>query len=255
MPFPLLSGVRMKKRNLDLAAELGEDIDVTEEESIEANTRVAVAPEPVAPVPMAPIALTLEQIQALMASATAGSAANNAALAESITQGIAQARKPIPEGTDQSNPRISDANPLGDRDHPRPLLKCEFFLGTQNADGKVARTYPYEQGDLTVREILALNILQPGHFSIALHDGATIILSVVPEHDGATDALRRLVLVLPGVVTEKKSALKNMLPGPCGIVAQITGVDFSKLKGDALAWLMAEHRAGRYVASREEVAA
>lgn len=248
----------MRRKNLDLAAELGEDVDVTEEQANEA--REIIAPAVVAPVavsPTTPLTLTLEQIQALMASATAGSAANNAALAEAVTQGIAQARKPIPEGTDHSNPRVSDANPLGDRDHPRPALKCEVYLGTQDAKTKqVSRTYPYNADDLTVHEILALNTLEGGHFSIKLHDGSPIKVSVVPEMDEATGTLFRLVIAVPGTVTGKGSALKNMLPGPCNLVSQITGgLDFSRLSNDDLAWFMAEHRAKRYVSERVSVAA
>lgn len=252
----------MKRKNLDLAAELGEDVDVTEAESIAANEIVpaaVVAPAPVAPLaPMAPIALTLEQIQALMASATAGSAANNAALAEAVTQGIAQARKPIPEGTDHSNPRISDRNPLGERDHPSPKLKCEFYLGTQDATTKqVARTYPYEDGDLTVHEVIALNTLEPRNAAISLYGGGTPIkVSVVPEVDAASGDIRRMVLVIPATVTGKGSALKNLLPRPCELVAQIMGgPDYSRLSHDDLAWFMAEHRAKRYVSVRESVAA
>jgi len=245
-----------KKKNLDLAAEMGEDVDVTEDEAMDAATIMAPAPVPAPSAPVAqPITMSVADIQAIVQTAVQAAQSGNQAIAEIVTQGIAQARKPIPEGTDQSNPRISDANPLGDRDHPRPLLKCDFFLGTQDVDGKIARTYPYEQGDLTVREILALNILEPGHYQIHLHDDTQIKVSVVPELDGATDALRRLVLVVPTFVTEKKSAHRNMLPGPCNIVAQITGHDFSKLKGEELAWFMAEHRAKRYVSTREPVAA
>ena len=247
----------MRRKNLDLASELGEDVDVTEDEANEAREIIApVAPAPAAVSTTTPLALTLEQLQALMSMATAGSATNNAALAESITQGIAQARKPIPEGTDQSNPRISDANPLGDRDHPRPALKCEVYLGTQDADKKVSRTYPFTADDLTVHEVLALNTLEGGHYSVKLYDGSPIKVSVVPEMDEATDTLRRLVIVVPGAVTGKGSALKNMLPGPCNLVSQITGgPDFSRLSHDDLAWFMAEHRAKRYVSERAPVAA
>lgn len=249
-----------RRTNVDLRAELGEDIDLTEDEANAAREIIApvvVVPAPVAVSPSAPLSVTLEQLQALMASATAGSAASTAALAQMVTQGIAQAHKPVPEGTDQSNPRISDQNPLGDRDHPRPALKCEVFLGTQ--DGKtqqIARTYPFDGDDLTVSEIMALNTLESGNFSVKLHDGTPIKVSVVPEYDDATDALRRLVIVVPGTVTGKNSQLKNMLPGPCNLVSQITGGrDFSRVSNDDLAWFMAEHRKKNYVAVREAVTA
>lgn len=242
-----------RKRNVDLEAEMGADIDLTEEEANDART-IVPAPQPV--VAAQPLTLTIDDIKQLVATAISASQQGNANLADIVTQGIAQARKPIPEGTDASNPRISDRNPLGERDHPLPLLKCEFFLGTQDNDGKITRTYPYEHGDLTVHEILALNTLQPCVTSIRLHDGAAIKVNVVQERDGATDKLRRMVIVLPTAVTEKKSAIKNMLPGPCNLVAQITGApDVSRLNGAALAEVMAAHRRGEYITEPEKAVA
>lgn len=245
-----------KKKNLDLAAELGEEVDVTEAEANDAATIVVAEPPPAPIASSAPISLSMADLQALVATAVGAASQGNQNLAEIVTQGIAQARKPIPEGTDQSNPRVSEANPLGDRDHPRPLLKCEFYLGTTDPNGRVQRTYPYENNDLTVREILALNTLEPGHYKIALHDGSEIKVSVVRELDGASDAVRRMVIILPTNVTEKKSQIKNMLPGPCNLVYQMMGgSDFARLSLDDLAWFMAEHRAKRYVSRREPVAA
>lgn len=248
-----------RRRNVDLEAELGADIDLTEEEANAAREEViapAPAPAPVA-APAQPLTLTLADLQALVQTAVSAGQQGNADLAAIVTQGIAQARKPIPEGTDASNPRISTFNPLGDRDHPRPRLKCEVYFGTEDAKShQISRTYPFNNEDLTVHEILALNTLQPGHYKAKLHDGTDIKVSVVPEVDGATDALRRLVIVVPGIVTGKGSALKNMLPGPCNLVSQIMGgPDFSKVSHDDLAYFMAEHRAGRYVSSRDTVAA
>jgi hypothetical protein len=211
---------------------------------------------PVAPAAAAPISMSISDIQAIVATAIAASQQGNQNLAEIVTQGIAQARKPIPEGTDASNPKISVFNPLGDRDYPRPGLKCEFTYGTQDAKTKqISRTYPLEAEDLTVIEQIALNTLEAGHYSIKLHDDTPIKLSIVPDLDPATDVLTRMVLVVPQIVTGKGSALKNMLPGPIDIVRQVTGKDFSTLAGADLAWFMAEHKAKRYVSTREEVAA
>lgn len=246
-----------RKRNVDLEAEMGADIDLTEEEANDARTLVET---PIAKVVETPapshLTMSVSDIQAIVKTAVEAAQSGNAAIADIVTQGIAQARKPIPEGTDQSNPRISVFNPLGDRDHPRPLLKCEMFLGTQDGEGKpIQRTYPFNQDDLTVHEILALNILEPGQHEIALYDGMTVSLKIVPEYDQATKALRRLVLVVPSTVTGKGSALKNMLPGPTQIVGQITGVHFGQKPLDELAWFMAEHRKKNYVSKREAVAA
>lgn len=246
-----------RKKNLDLAEAIhGEEIDVTEDEANEANTIVAV--EPPAPVvaPAPQMAVTMADISSIVKAAVEAAQSGNSEMARMVTDGIAQARKPIPEGTDASNPRISAQNPLGDRDHPRPELKCAITLGTQEGKGKpIQRTYPFDDGDLTVQEILALNTLQPGNFVMRLYGGAEIKVSVVPEYDPASDELRRLVIVLPQHVTQRGSQLKNMLPGAVDIVAQLTGHDFSKLSTDDLAWFMAQHRQKNYVAVRESVAA
>lgn len=248
-----------RKKNLDLAAELGEDVDVTETEAVQAAQIVApVAPVPVAaPVaPQASFSMTADDIQKIVAAAVHATSAGNQALADAVTAGIAATRKPIPEGTDASNPRISVLNPLGDRDHPRPTLRHEVFLGTFDAKTKqVQRTYPYLTDDLTVNEVIALNTLEPSVTTIEFHGIGPTKVSVVPERDAVTDEIHRLVIALPTNVTGKGSTVKNMLPGPCGLVAQITGRDYSTLAGEELAWFMAEHRAGRYVTERVAVAA
>lgn len=246
-----------RKKNLDLAAELGEDVDVTEAEAEQAAAIVApvvaVAPAAVAP---QTFTMTAESLQGMITAAVQAAAQGNQALADAVTAGIAATRKPIPEGTDSSNPRISVLNPLGDRDHPRPTLRCEVFLGTFDAKTQqVQRTYPYLTDDLTVNEVIALNTLAPVTKTLDFHGIGPIKVSVVPERDAVTDEIRRMVITVPTSVTGKGSTVKNMLPGPCGLVAQITGRDYSTLQGEELAWFMAEHRAGRYVTEREAVAA
>jgi len=247
-----------KKKNVLLAGEMQDDgapeIDLTEEEANALvpvpviEEPVAVAPAPVAPA--TPITMTLSDLQAVMATVASG----NAALADAVTKGIADAREPIPEN--KIGPGISVFNPLGDQAHPRPDLKSEFFYGTMDAKTKiVSRTYPLLVEDLTVMEVIALNTLEPQNAVIKLHDGSPIKVSLVPELDPATDELTRMVIVVPQTVIGKGSALKNMLPGPCNIVAQLTGIDYEKLSREDLAWFMAEHRAKRYVSVRESVAA
>ena len=248
-----------RKKNLDLAAELGEDVDVTEAEAAQASEIVAPVPPPAAPVAAAPAQtynLTASDLQNMITAAVSAAAQGNQALADAVTAGIAATRKPIPEGTDASNPRISVFNPLGDRDHPRPTLRYEVFLGTFDAKTKqVQRTYPFLDDDLTVNEVIALNTLEPVSTTLEFHGIGPTRVSVVPERDAVTDEIQRLVITLPTNVTGKGSTVKNMLPGPCGLVALLTGRDYSKLSNDDLAWFMAEHRAGRYVTEREPVAA
>lgn len=255
-----------KKRNLmveDALRDPGDpEIDVTEEEgaalTVMPQTVIPVVVTPVAsPVvvaPSAPITMTRDDLQAMITAAVTASAAGNAALADAVTQGIANAREPIPEN--KIGPGISEANPLGDREHPRPHLRCKMTFGTQDAKTKILHeTYPLVDEDLTVREIIALNTLEPVHADCQRLDGAKMKVSIIPEIDPVNDTLAKLTIVVPTDVTAKGSQVKNMLPGVLNLVQQITGRDFSRLAGDDLAWFMAEHRAGRYVTERVAVAA
>lgn len=244
-----------KRKNLDLAAEMGEDIDVTEEEANYAN-EIIEAPVKAPAKAVAPqMSMTVSDIQSIVTAAVEAASKGQANLADVVTQGIAQARKPIPEGTDASNPRISTMNPLGDRDHPRPRLKCEFFLGVKDKSGQIQRSYPFLNDDLSVYEVIALNTLEPVSTKIRRLDDQIMPMEIVATRDPVTDEVRRMVMIVPHEVIGKGSLIKNTMPGPLKIVEQITGHDYDKLSNDDLAWFMAEHRAKRYVAVRESVAA
>ena len=237
-----MSLMKPRKRNLLLADAMRDDtdpeIDVTEDEAETAI--IEPMPEPI-PVP-------------IPEPAPAPPASGNAALADAVTQGIANSREPIPEN--KVSPGISAYNPLGDQAHPRPDLKCKVYLGTQDPRTKqIHDTYPMDQDDLTVQEIIALNTLEPVHAVVERMDGVKMKVSVVPEYDAVTDMLTKLTVVVPGEVIAKRSQVKNMLPGIPALVAQITGHDYAKLSMDDLAWFMAEHRAKRYVSVRDPVAA
>lgn len=258
-----MSLMKPRKRNLLLAGEMRDEgdpeIDVTEDEAeteiIEPMPEPIPEPTPV-PIPSAPasFAMTAKDLQAMITAAVTAAASGNAALADAVTQGIANSREPIPEN--KIDPGISVFNPLGDQKHPRPVLKCPVYLGTQDAKTKqVHDTYPMEDGDLTVQEVIALNILEPVHAVVERLDGVKMKVSIVPEYDAVTDALTKLTIVVPGDVIAKGSQVKNMLPGIPSLVKQITGYDYSKLAGEELAWFMAEHRAKRYVSVRDTVAA
>lgn len=217
---------------------------------------VAAPPHQVEPVAPQALAMTVADIQAIVKTAIEASQGGNAAIAEQITQGIAQARKPIPEQTDAANPRISTLNPLGERDHPRPGLKCELFIGTREPKSQtVQRSYGYVAEDLSAYEQIAINTLQPMTGTIKLLDESPIKVDLVGTRDELTNEIKRLVMMVPLGLIQKKSQNKNMLPSICNIVAQLTGRDYSKLSLDDLQWFMAEHRAKRYVTERESVAA
>jgi hypothetical protein len=246
-----------RKKNLDLAEEInGEEVDVTEEEANDANQ---IVPTPVVappPAPPAVVGVTIADIQAIVKTAVEAAQSGNQHFAQIVTDGIAQARKPIPEKTDADYPRVSTLNPLGEKDHPRPGLKCEFYLGTKlPKTGQAQRTYPFVADDLTAQEQIALNTLEPTSGVVQLLDGAEIKVEVAPTRDDITNAIVRMVLVVPQYVIEKNSQHKNMLPSICNLVEQLTGKNFAKLSLDDLAYFMAEHRKKHYVSERESVAA
>jgi hypothetical protein len=239
-----------RKKNLDIAEALGEDIDVTEEESVEANT-IVKAPTPVAPTPT--LSMTATDIGAIVRAAVEAAQGGNQELAEAITTGIKQS---APKRDNDNYPGVSALNPAGEREHPRPGLKCRMTLGIRDAKTRaVVETYAMDADDLTAYEQIALNTLEPWEGKISLLDGDVIPLAIVPTYNDVTEKLERLVLVLPQAVTGKGSEKKNMVPSIPNIVAQVTGKDFSRLSLDDLTWFMAEHRAGRYVSERTAVAA
>lgn len=250
-----------KKDNLGakmVAAELHDgDPDVDPPKDIPPAPVVAPDPVAAAPVAAAPmVGVTIADIQAIVKTAVEAAQSGNSEMARMVTDGIAQARKPIPEQTDAAYPRISVLNPLGERDHPRPGLKCELFIGTREPKSQtVQRSYGYLADDLSAYEQIAINTLEPMSGTIMLSDDQKIKVEIVATRDEITNEIRRLVLMVPLYVIQKGSQHKNALPSICNIVAQLTGRNYAKLSKDDLAWFMAEHRKKNYVAVREAVAA
>lgn len=69
-------------------------------------------------------------------------------------------------------PLVSSLNPLGERDHPRPELKCKMiWVG-----------YKMAKDTLTRQEIELLNRLQPGDYRVTKADGRTIPFKVTPKY-------------------------------------------------------------------------
>lgn len=83
-------------------------------------------------------------------------------------------------------PMISAFNPLGDRDHPRPALKCKMdWVG-----------YPCERDSLSVEEIELLNAMEPGEYTFHRTDGTAERLTVTPL-TSPTGKLERLSFYFP----------------------------------------------------------
>jgi len=84
-------------------------------------------------------------------------------------------------------PMISAFNPAGDRDHPRPTLKCEFTL----FDG-----IPIDGTTDTVEELTLMNRLVAGDYWVTKSDGAMMLFKV-REIRNDLGALRRIDLSFP----------------------------------------------------------
>jgi hypothetical protein len=93
-----------------------------------------------------------------------------------------------------THPDISVFNPRGERDHPRPQLVCEMFLGP----------YLLERQTLTVKECELLNQLEPGLYDITKADGSVVPFHVIPrlKVDGRT--IDRITIAFPCADDDQK---------------------------------------------------
>lgn len=86
--------------------------------------------------------------------------------------------------------RKSAYNPLGDRDHQRPKLKCHMYFGSAPLGS------PKEVTTLTHPEIAALNALVPGHYRVRKMDGSYRVIQVKGQVN-SNRQLDRLWVLLP----------------------------------------------------------
>jgi hypothetical protein len=93
-----------------------------------------------------------------------------------------------------THPDVSVYNPRGERDHPRPQLICDMFLGP----------YPLERQTLTVKECELLNQLEPGLYDITKADGSVVPFHVIPRLrvDGKT--IERITIAFPCADDDQK---------------------------------------------------
>jgi hypothetical protein len=191
--------------------------------------------------------LSADQFQQLLAAV--GKRGPDTDLASAITQGMAAMREPIPE--QKQHHGISEQNPFGELKHPSPSLKCDFWWGVIDDKTKNPKRSGYEidPSVLTVWERMALNLLQPGTFTIKRLDKVEMPLAVGAEYSDA-GVLRHMVIAFPQNVVGKGSdkGVRNMVPDLTEIVRQITGCDVRResLSDAETLRLMAEHRAKRY---------
>jgi hypothetical protein len=94
----------------------------------------------------------------------------------------------------ETHPDISVFNPRGERDHPRPRLMCEMFLGP----------YPLERDVLTWRELELLNQLEPGLYDITKADGSVVPFHVIPRLRADGRTVERLTIAFPCADDDQK---------------------------------------------------
>lgn len=155
------------------------------------------------------VRLTFDQLMQLVkASQTA---------APSYEQMVEFATKAAHAGADRIKPkeltitqteRKSAFNPEGERDNPRPKLKCHMYFGAAPLGS------PKEVTTLTHAEITALNALTPGHFRIKKMDGSFMVIEVKGQVN-SNRQLDRLWILLP-----EGDDQKNLYPPLAELAAQ-----------------------------------
>jgi hypothetical protein len=137
------------------------------------------------------------------------------ALAQTMAQGQLATAQAIreqngPRDNPMGSPLISEFNPAGDRDHPRPDLRCPVtFCGAE-----------CPRDCFTVEEIDLINTLEAGVWSVQKSDGTMARFAVVPTVDQATGTWTKLDL---SVDAKDHDSNKNW-PPLVQMLAQIQGL-------------------------------
>jgi hypothetical protein len=146
-------------------------------------------PEPDPPV-RSGVGFTGDQFDRLIEAIRGGQTDRVEAEAEIHARAMKKQLKP----ENETHPDVSVYNPRGERDHPRPQLMCEMFLGP----------YPLERQTLTVIECELLNQLEPGLYDITKADGSVVPFHVIPRMrvDGRT--IERITIAFPCADDDQK---------------------------------------------------
>jgi hypothetical protein len=194
--------------------------------------------------------LTFEDICEIADAQASRTKGNNAEIADSITQGIKEAKEPIPEN--KASNGISDSNPLG-VSSPRPGFKCEMWMGVVDDKGDVKPWYEIEQSDVTIWEECALNTLEPIESVICSlgSDRPDLRIRVEARRDSISQKLLRLMVAVPLTWVQKgPDSRKGQIPPITEIVRQLNGCDFRRreMSLETLKQVQAAQRAGDYTA-------
>ena len=167
----------------------GEDPEIAAlRDEAEAEAQASAAP---VVTPGGGVALTFEQLMQLVQAAKGHT--------PTYEQMVDLATKAANAGADRVKPkeltitqteRKSAFNPLGERDHPRPRLKCHMYFGSAPLGSQKEVT------TLTRDEIDGLNAITPGHYRIKKTDGSTAVIEVKGQMN-SNRQLDRLWILLP----------------------------------------------------------
>jgi hypothetical protein len=143
-----------------------------------------------APPQHAGVGFTHDQFDRLIEAIRGGQTDHLEAQAEIHAKAMRKQLRP----ENDTHPDVSVYNPRGERDHPRPHLVCEMYLGP----------YPLERDVLTWKEIELLNQLEPGLYDITKADGSVVPFHVIPRLrvDGKT--VERLTIAFPCADDDQK---------------------------------------------------
>jgi len=146
--------------------------------------------DPVEPAQRTGVGFTGDQFDRLIEAIRGGQTDRVEAEAEIHARAMRKQLRP----ENETHPDFSVFNPRGERDHPRPQLVCEMFLGP----------YPLERQTLTVKECELLNQLEPGLYDITKADGSVVPFHVIPrlKVDGRT--IDRITIAFPCADDDQK---------------------------------------------------
>ena len=123
----------------------------------------------------------------------------------------AKAMKAHLHPVNETFPEKSCYNPLGERDHPRPPLKCEMFLGP----------YPLEPQTLHTKEIEYLNKLEAGSYEVTKGDGTIVPFHVIPKLRLDGRSVERFTIAFPCADDDQKQNFPSFTQMLKEVVEQI----------------------------------
>jgi hypothetical protein len=139
------------------------------------------------PSPETNISLSFGQLKELLDTARgAAGSISPTEVADIAAQAATKARRP----ENNPGPLISDFNPDGERDHPRPPLRSTMYFGSSPIGT------PQDNSQLTTDEIQALNTVTPGYYNITKMDGSKVVIEVRGRVN-SNRKLERLWFLLP----------------------------------------------------------